>query len=83
MKLFIKITNLFPLQWRPSGTGRRKLEISHTGLEVGGLLKEISKEPRSSCFLVESRIALEIQRGSGVSVMGSIPSSSIFEEVFY
>ncbi|KAL1446882.1 hypothetical protein WDU94_010923, partial [Cyamophila willieti] len=49
---------------------------------LGGLLYEASQEPRSRSFLVE-RISLSIQRGNSASVLGSLPPSSSFEEIFY
>ncbi|KAL1449013.1 hypothetical protein WDU94_000256, partial [Cyamophila willieti] len=73
--------SLWPLQWRLLDPGQTKQSILL--IDWGGrLLHEACQEPRSRSFLVE-RISLSIQRENSASVLGSLLSSSSFEEIVF
>ena len=50
--------------------------------EIGQKLCDITGDKRSTFYLFQ-RISMAIQRGNAASVLGTVPSSSNLEEIFY
>jgi hypothetical protein len=59
--------------------GKQALHFIKT---LGHKISAITGEPKSSAYLIQ-RISIAVQRGNAASVLGSIPSSSKLDEVFY
>lgn len=49
---------------------------------LGKRLKDVTGEPRSKSYLIQ-KISLAIQRGNSTSVMGTLPSISEVEEIYF
>ena len=50
--------------------------------KIGAQVREATGEPRSTVFLIQ-RLAIDIQRGNGASVMATLPSSRDWSEVVF
>lgn len=49
---------------------------------IGRLLQDLTNDSRATNFL-RQRIGIAIQRGNAISVMGTFPAASNFDEIFY
>lgn len=49
---------------------------------IGRLLQDLTNDSRATNFL-RQRIGIAIQRGNAISVMGTFPPASNFDEIFY
>ena len=50
--------------------------------ELGSKIAGATGEPRSTSFLLQS-IGMAVQRGNAISVLGTLPTTSNLDEVFY
>ena len=49
---------------------------------IGELLQNVTGEKRSTSFLLQ-RLSIAVQRGNAAAVLGTIPSDSNLEEIYY
>ena len=49
---------------------------------IGELLQNVTGEKRSTSFFIQ-RISITVQRGNAAAIMGTVPSDTNLEEIFY
>ena len=62
--------------------GAMGTEATYFFNELGRRMADTTEEPRSKLFLLQ-RISVALQRGNGACVLGTIPASNTFNDIYY
>ncbi|XP_037034393.1 uncharacterized protein LOC119073191 [Bradysia coprophila] len=83
LRLYRNLTptyHVVPICIETLGTiGERGLKLIR---RIGELLQNVTGEKRSTSFLIQ-RLSIAIQRGNAAAVLGTIPSDTNLEEIYY